>query len=183
MSIRLYRYAAMIGLLVFPGLASAQTEWMAQLNQWSVGFETGTDGPYCRLVWDSHLGSTVEFRASHTATRWLVAKDGWTIPAGTATVVTIVDGKRNHAAPATFFDGRTLQLFTKDGKTTDGPTKRLITEAFQGRPDLQLTFSGNEPAWIVPVSRVQTLYPEFVQCMARLNGPAPQVGTASDQPF
>ncbi|MBO9101610.1 MULTISPECIES: hypothetical protein [unclassified Rhizobium] len=184
MSMRLYRYAVMIASLVFPGLAAAETQWTAQLNQWSVGFDAGTDAPYCRLLWDSHLGKTVEFRASRDTTRWLVSRDGWSIPAGTKTTVTIVDGTRRIVAPAAFFDARTLQVWTKDGKTSDGPIRRLVTDAFQGRPDVQLTFSGNEPDWTVPMSRVQTLYPEFVQCMGRLSGQTPQTAeTASAQPF
>lgn len=184
MLMRQFRYAVMIGGLVFPGLAFGETQWMGQINQWSVGFEAGADGPYCRLLWDSQLGKTVEFQASRDTTRWLIAKDGWAIPAGTATVVTIVDGDRHIATPAAFFDAKTLQLWSKNGQISGGRIKQLITDAFQGRPDLQLTFAGSEPDWIVPMSRVQTLYPEFVQCMERLNSKTRQTTeTASAQPF
>lgn len=178
------RLALLMGLCLSPSLGFAETQWMGQINQWFVGFEAGTDGPYCRLLWDSQLGKTVEFRASRDTTRWLVSRDGWTIPAGKATVVTIIDGDRHVSAPAAFFDAKTLQLWIKDGQTSDGPAKRLITDAFQGRPDVQLTFAGNEPDWIVPMSRVQTLYPEFVACMARLNSKAPPpTETAAAEPF
>lgn len=184
MSMRQVRYAVVLACLLPPGLAFGETQWMGQINQWFVGFETGTDGPYCRLLWDSQLGKTVEFRASRDTTRWLVAKDGWAIPAGKTTAVTIVDGDRHFDAPAAFFDAKTLQLWVKDGQTSNGPTKRLITEAFQGRPDLQLTFAGTEPDWTVPMSRVQTLYPEFVACMARLNSKATATTeTAAAEPF
>lgn len=181
MPMRRFRYAMLAGFLAFPGLACAETQWMGQINQWSVGYESGSGTPYCRLLWDSQLGKTVEFRAARDSTQWLVSRDGWAIPAGKATVVTIVDGDRRTEAPAVFFDAKTLQLWVKDGRTKAGPTRRLVTEAFQGRPDLQLTFAGNEPDWIVPVSRVQTLYPEFVQCMQRLDGKAQQ--TAAADPF
>ena len=181
---RQFRYAILAGLLLLPRLAFAETQWMGQINQWSVGFETGAGEPYCRLRWDSQLGKAVEFQASRDLTRWLVARDGWEIPSGKTTVVTVVDGDRHVDAPAAFFDAKTLQLWVKDGQTRNGPTKRLITDAFQGRPDLQLSFAGNEPDWIVPVSRVETLYPEFVQCMQRLTGSTQQTTeTASAQPF
>lgn len=187
MPTRQFRFTVLIGLILSPSLAFGETQWMGQINQWSVGFETGAGGtgaPYCRLLWDSQLGKTVEFRASRDVTQWLVAKDGWAIPAGKTTVVTIGDGDRSVDAPAAVFDAKTLQLWIKDGQTKNGPTKRLITDAFQGRPDLQLTFAGSEPAWIVPMSRVQTLYPEFLQCMQRLNGAAPQTAQAAAiQPF
>jgi len=184
MTLRQFRSVILIGCLVFPRLAFAETQWMGQINQWAVGFESGSGEPYCRLVWDSLLGRTVEFQARRDGTRWLVARDGWAIPPGTVTTVTIVDGQRNIAAPAIYADPKTLQLWSKQGHTSDGPTKRLITEAFAGRPDVQLTFSGNEPAWTVPMSRVQTLYPEFLQCMQRLNGKSLQTAEAgSAQPF
>lgn len=185
MPMRHIRQAVLVVALLSPGLALGETQWMGQINQWSVGFEAGAGAaagePYCRLLWNSELGPTVEFRASKDATRWLIAKDGWTIPAGKTTIVTIVDSDHNTKAPAAFFDTKTLQLWTKAGKTSDGPTRQLVTDAFQGRPDLQLRFAGSEPDWSIPISRVQTLYPEFVQCMQRLRDNARQ--TASADPF
>lgn len=184
MALRQFRYIVLMGCLVLPRLALAETDWIGRINQWAVGYESGAGEPYCRLVWDSLLGKTVEFQARRDGTRWLVSKDGWAIPPGTATVVTIFDGQRSTAAPAIFADARTLQIWSKNGHTSNGPTRQLITQAFAGRPDIQLTFAGSEPAWIVPVSRVQTLYPEFIQCMDRLNGNSPQAAeTASAQPF
>src|SRR5476649_848582 len=140
MSMRQIHYAVLMGLFLSPSLAFGETQWMGQINQWSIGFEAGTDASYCRLLWDSQLGKTVEFRASRDTTRWLIARDGWAIPTGKATVVTIVDGDRHIDAPAEFFDAKTLQMWSKDGQTRDVPIKRLITDAFQGRPDVQLTF-------------------------------------------
>ena len=181
MSMHHIRQAVLVIALLSPGLAFGETQWMGQINRWSVGFEAGAGEPYCRLLWDSELGSTVEFRASKGVTQWLIAKDGWTIPAGKTTIVTIVDGDHNTKAPAAFFDTKTLQIWNKAGKTSDGPTRQLITDAFEGRPDLQLQFAGNEPDWNIPISRVRTLYPEFVRCMQRLGDKVPQ--TASADPF
>ncbi len=51
-----------------PVSAFAETEWMGGARQWSVGFANESPHPYCRLLWNSEIGKTMEFRQSATET-------------------------------------------------------------------------------------------------------------------
>lgn len=160
-----------------------ETEWMGDARQWAVGFVAKKPG-YCRLVWNSELGKTVEFRQSLDNISWLVSKDGWDIPQGTVTKVTMVGRAGSKIVAAEFFDGKTLRIVPADGKTGVAQIKTILKNSFVGTPDLELDFSGDEEKWVVPLSRLQQMYTTYVDCLNRLV-PANEVRPVSDktQPF
>ncbi len=159
------------------------TEWMGDARQWAVGF-VGQKPAYCRLRWDSELGKTVEFRQSLDNAMWLVSKDGWDIPKGTVTKVTMVGRAGSKVVPAEFFDGKTLRIVPAEGKTGTAQIKFILKNSFVGTPDMELDFSGDEEKWVVPLSRVQQMYTTYVDCLNRLV-PGATVSQVSDktQPF
>lgn len=163
--------------------AQSDTEWMGDARQWAVGF-AGHKPAYCRLVWDNELGKTVEFRQGLDSAMWLVSKDGWDIPAGTVTKVTLVGRAGTKAVSAEFFDSKTLRIVPADGKTGVAQIKTILKNSFVGTPDMELDFAGNEEKWVVPLSRLQQMYTTYVNCLNRLV-PQSQVSPVSDntQPF
>ncbi|MFC5759615.1 hypothetical protein [Rhizobium sp. GCM10022189] len=180
--------AILLAALLVPVAARSEavpgeTEWMGEARQWAVGF-VGEKPSYCRLVWDDELGKTVEFRQSLDNVMWLVSKDGWDIPAGTATKVTLVGYSGTKAVAAEAFDGKTLRILPADGKTGVAQIKKILKNSFVGTPDMELDFSGNEEKWVVPLSRLQQMYTTYVNCLNRLV-PANQARPVSDktQPF
>ncbi|MBX5184371.1 hypothetical protein HJB88_17235 [Rhizobium sp. NZLR5] len=165
-----------------PVAALGETEWMGDARQWSVGF-AGERPAYCRLLWNSELGKTVEFRQSATETFWLVTKDTWDIPAGTTTEVTLTDRSMTKVVAAEFFDKTTLRLWPPASKGSGG-LKKIIKNSFAGTPDVQLTFAGDEGDWTLPLSRVDQLYPTFAQCLKRLGaGEKAKQDSATSKPF
>ncbi|MBW9051665.1 hypothetical protein [Rhizobium mesosinicum] len=163
--------------------ASGETEWMGEARQWSVGF-VGEKPSYCRLVWNDELGKTAEFRQSLRSVMWLVSKDGWDIPKGTTTKVTLVGYSGTKAVSAEFFDSKTLRILTASDKTGVAQIKKILKNSFIGTPDMELDFAGNEGSWVVPLSRLQQMYTTYVNCLNRLV-PANQISPVSDktQPF
>ncbi|MBX5195904.1 hypothetical protein HJB82_11310 [Rhizobium sp. NZLR10] len=165
-----------------PVAALGETEWMGDARQWSVGL-AGERPAYCRLLWNSELGKTVEFRQSATETFWLVTKDTWDIPAGTTTEVTLTDRSMTKVVAAEFFDKTTLRLWPPASKGSGG-LKKIIKNSFAGTPDVQLTFAGDEGDWTLPLSRVDQLYPTFAQCLKRLGaGEKAKQDSATSKPF
>ncbi|PDV86863.1 hypothetical protein CO652_19620 [Rhizobium sp. H4] len=165
-----------------PVSAFAETEWMGGARQWSVGFANESPHPYCRLVWDSEIGKTMEFRQSATETFWLVAKTTWDIPAGTKTEVTLTDRAATKVIAADFFDKNTLRLWGPASKGSAG-LKKIIKNSFAGMPDVQITFAGDEGDWTLPLSRVEQLYPTFVLCLKRLEAGEKPKQNSETQPF
>ena len=157
-----------IGLMLSPVSALADTDWMGGASQWSVGFVDGPDKPYCRLYWDSELGKTMEFRQSLTDIVWLVAKNTWDIPEGTKTEVTITNRSNIEKVPAEFFDKNTLRLWPASDDTGTAAIKALVKRSFAGTPDLQISFAGDESDWTLPFSRVEQLYSTYIKCLNRL---------------
>lgn len=166
-----------------PVSAFAETEWMGGARQWSVGFANESPHPYCRLLWNSEIGKTMEFRQSATETFWLVTKNTWDIPAGTKTEVTLTDRDVTKVVAAEFFDKTTLRLWPMGSKGSAG-LKKIIKNSFAGTPDVQLTFAGDEGDWTLPLSRVDQLYPTFAQCLKRLEAGQPaKQDSATSKPF
>ncbi|MBB2684853.1 hypothetical protein N2597_28940 (plasmid) [Rhizobium sophoriradicis] len=166
-----------------PVSAFAETEWMGGARQWSVGFANESPHPYCRLLWNSEIGKTMEFRQSATETFWLVTKNTWDIPAGTKTEVTLTDRDVTKVVAAEFFDKTTLRLWPMGSKGSAG-LKKIIKNTFAGTPDVQLTFAGDEGDWTLPLSRVDQLYPTFSQCLKRLEAGEPaKQDSATSKPF
>jgi len=165
-----------------PVAALGETEWMGGARQWSVGFSSERPA-YCRLLWNSELGKTMEFRQTVTETFWLVTKDSWDIPAGTTTEVTLTDRSMTKVVAAEFFDKTTLRLWPPASKGSGG-LKKIIKNAFAGTPDVQLTFAGDEGDWTLPLSRVDQLYPTYRECLKRLEaGEKPKQDSATSKPF
>jgi hypothetical protein len=184
MPIKLFKTTLILGLLLASTSAHGETQWMGSVNQWSVGFDPAGDASACRLLWDSEIGKTVEFRAGLKDATWIIGSTQWNIPADVKTVVTVVDTQRQYHVPGQFFDKTHLQLWKPLDDAGAGAIRNLVTQAFGGRPDLTLSFSGGEPDWVVPISRVAPLYPNFVQCMRQLsNGTADKVAADITQPF
>ncbi|ULR42593.1 hypothetical protein [Rhizobium sp. K102] len=166
-----------------PVSAFAETEWMGGARQWSVGFANESPHPYCRLLWNSEIGKTMEFRQSATETFWLVTKNTWDIPVGTKTEVTLIDRDVTKVIAAEFFDKTTLRLWPMGSKGSAG-LKKIIKNSFAGTPDVQLTFAGDEGDWTLPLSRVDQLYPTFSQCLKRLeDGEPAKQDSATSKPF
>jgi hypothetical protein len=159
------------------------TEWMGDSRQWAVGY-VAKKPAYCRLVWDSELGKTVEFRQSLDNVLWLLSKDGWDIPKGTVTKVTMVGRAGSKAVPAEFFDGKTLRIVPSEGRTGVAQIKAILKNSFIGTPDMEIRFSGDEEKWVVPLSRAQQMYTTYVDCLNRLV-PGNTVSQVSEktQPF
>ncbi|WP_064713247.1 hypothetical protein [Rhizobium bangladeshense] len=165
-----------------PVSAFGETEWMGGARQWSVGF-VSEQPSYCRLLWDSEIGKTMEFRQSATETFWLVAKKTWDIPADTKTEVTLTDRTQTKVIAAEFFDKNTLRLWPPGSKGSAG-LKKIIKNSFSGTPDVQLTFAGDEGDWTLPLSRVDQLYPTYDECLERLEaGGKPKQDSATSKPF
>jgi hypothetical protein len=184
MPIDTFRMTLLLGLLLASTSAHGETEWMGSVNEWAVGFDAGDVAPACRLLWDSQVGNSVEFRVGLKDAAWIVGNTKWNIPSGTKTVVTVIDTRRQYHVPAQFFDKARIQLWKPQDGASSEAIRNLITQAFGGRPDLKLSFSGGEPDWIVPISRVGPLYPNFVQCLKRLsNGTAEKAEADATQPF
>jgi hypothetical protein len=158
-------------VLVMPGWAMAETEWMGSARQWSVGYVGDMPLPYCRLQWDSQTGETVEFRESMKNALWLVGKTTWTIPEHTKTQVDVVGHDNTVSVPAEFFDKNSLRLWDVPGSPNSGGIQAIVKTAFSGMPDLELDFAGDEPNWSVPTSRVVELRSTFSQCLKRLAKP------------
>lgn len=180
--------ALLLTALLIPAIARSETapggtEWMGDARQWSVGF-VGEKPSYCRLVWNDELGKTVEFRQNLDSIMWLVSKDGWEIPEGTTTKVTLVGYSGTKAVAAEFFDGKTLRILPAAEKTGVAQIKKILKNSFVGTPDMELDFAGNEGHWVVPLSRLQQMYTTYVNCLNRLV-PANQASQVSDktQPF
>lgn len=168
--------------LLHPVSALGETEWMGGARQWAVGFAS-EQAAYCRLLWDSEVGKTMEFRQSASETFWLVAKKTWDIPAGTKTEVTLTDRQMTKVVAAEFFDKNTLRLWPAGSKGSGG-LKKIIKNSFSGTPDVQLTFAGDEGDWTLPLSRVDQLYPTFAQCLKRLEaGEKAKQDSATSKPF
>lgn len=166
-----------------PVSALGETEWMGSARQWSVGFAAESPQPYCRLLWDSEVGKTMEFRQSMRETIWLVAKNTWDIPAGTTTEVTLTDRKTTKVVAAEFFDKNTLRLWGPASKGSAG-LKKIFKNSFAGTPDVQITFAGDEGDWTLPISRVEQLYPTFTACLKRLEaGEKPKPVSETSKPF
>ena len=170
--------------VLLPASARSGTEWMGGARQWSVGFVGDGPKPYCRLLWDSQLGRTVEFRQSLTDIVWLVARDAWDVPAGTRTEVAIVGRESTKTIPAEFFDRNTLRLWPATDKAATAGIKKIIRQSFSGTPDMELSFAGTEGTWTLPLSRVEQLYSTYVACLDRLPAAATaKEVTALDRPF
>ncbi len=172
----------LMAALLQPVSAFGETEWLGGARQWSVGFANESPHPYCRLLWDSEIGKTMEFRQSATETFWLVAKTTWDIPAGTKTEVTLTDRTATKVIAADFFDKNTLRLWGPASKGSAG-LKKIIKNSFAGMPDVQITFAGDEGDWTLPLSRVEQLYPTFVQCLKRLEAGEKPKQNSETQPF
>lgn len=155
---------------------------MGGARQWSVGFVDEKPQPYCRLLWDSEIGKTVEFRESKTEILWLVAKSTWSIPAGTKTKISLIGRRNTEVVPAAFFDHNTLRLLPGPEKAAATQIKMIIKQSFSGMPDLDMQFAGTEGLWTVPLSRVQELYATYDACLRRLIT-ADQTTDATGQPF
>ncbi|MDR6664290.1 hypothetical protein [Rhizobium sp. 1399] len=181
--------AILLAALLIPATAQSETargsetEWMGDARQWSVGF-VAEKPSYCRLVWNNELGKTLEFRQNLDTVMWLVSKDGWDIPEGTTTKVTLVGYSGTKAVPAEAFDSKTLRILPASEKTGVAQIKKMLKNSFIGTPDMELDFAGNEEPWIVPLSRLQQMYTTYVNCLNRLV-PANQASQVSDktQPF
>ncbi|MGO8140939.1 hypothetical protein AB9F34_33220, partial [Rhizobium leguminosarum] len=93
---------------------------------------------------------------------WLVAKNTWDIPADINTEVTLTDRTVTTVIDADFFDKNTIRLWGPASKGSAG-LKKIIKKSFAGMPDVQITFAGDECDWTLPLSRVEQLYPTFVQ--------------------
>jgi hypothetical protein len=115
---------------------------------------------------------------------WLVSKDGWDIPEGTTTKVTLVGYSGTKAVAAEAFDSKTLRILPATEKTGVAQIKKVLKNSFVGTPDMELDFAGNEEPWVVPFSRLQQMYTTYVNCLNRLV-PVNQASQVSDktQPF
>ncbi|MGG7579669.1 hypothetical protein [Rhizobium sp. Nf11,1] len=172
----------LMAAMLQPVTALGETEWMGGARQWSVGYASESP-PYCRLLWDSEIGKTVEFRQSAIETFWLVSKNSWDIPAGTTTEVTLTDRMMTKVIAAEFFDKTTLRLWPVGSKGSGG-LKKIIKNSFSGTPDVQLTFAGDEGDWTLPLSRVDQLYPTYRKCLKRLEaGGKPKQDSETSKPF
>ncbi|MDK4735954.1 hypothetical protein [Rhizobium sp. CNPSo 3490] len=172
----------LLASILQPVSAFGETEWMGGARQWSVGYASDSP-PYCRLLWESEIGKSMEFRQSATETFWLVSKNSWDIPAGTKTEVTLTDRNVTKAVAAEFFDKHTLRLWPVGSKGSGG-LKKIIKNSFSGTPDVQLTFAGDEGDWTLPLSRVDQLYPTFARCLKRLDADGkPKQDSDSSKPF
>jgi len=122
--------AILLAALLLPATArsetaQSETEWMGEARQWSVGF-VGEKPSYCRLVWNNELGKTVEFRQSLDSAMWLVSKDGWDIPEGTTTKVTLIGYSGTKAVAAEAFDSKTLRILPATEKTGVAQIKKVL---------------------------------------------------------
>jgi hypothetical protein len=173
-----------LALVLCPLSALCKTEWLGKVNQWSVGFDSDNSMPFCRLNWDSELGMTVEFRANRTEVTWLIAKDGWSIPQGTKITVRITGRSMRLKVPAVFHDAKSLQLWDSQDNQDGRQIKSLLTQAFSGMPDIELSFPGSETDWVLPLSRVAPLHSAFVDCMKRLqDGSSAKADPTATEPF
>jgi len=159
-------------LALVANTAGAETDLMGEARQWSVAFVHEKLPAYCRLSWDSALGTTVEFRESLDDIVWVVSRNGWSIPEGTTTTVSVIGQKNTISVPAEYFDPNSLRLWNVSAKKNRGGIQAVIRNALNGSPDLELDFQGDEPNLTVPLSRAWQLQSTFDACIKRLSSTA-----------
>ncbi len=186
-----------IALLTSTATAYAAEQLFFRGGQWEVALSSpdsgsGTEHAFCEArttTWAAkHLGARYELIGlDKVASSFWLHKDGWGLPAGQATQVTL----------STPLSPWTDQL---DVKVIDPDTLRADANYLDGigivsfgfgsawNPKfvspLNITFQGNEPQWTVPPSKPINLYQlksAFAECRTALVALGPQLfaGTAS----
>lgn len=145
-----------------------------------------SDGPqsYCSLLWDSETGKTVEFRESLKDASWIITNETWSLPERLATHVAIKGNSNSIDVPAAGVGAKSLRIWNlPENSNTDG-VLGIIRSALAGMADLQVSFQGNEPDWIIPTSRIYPMHATFTSCLQRLsaNGTA-KAENAETKPY
>lgn len=169
-------------LVVWQGDCRAATESMGSLSEWSVSLITDVGQPYCSLLWDSQVGETVEIRAGLKDVDLLIADTAWKLPDKQPTKI-IIHGRRNSATvSAVAADRTTLDVVRSEGNSA--LIRSIVRSAIKGTVDIELSFSGNEPDWTVPISRIFSLHDTVTACLQRLYRPVVHKDTsAPPEPF
>jgi hypothetical protein len=175
---------AVILAITTPVAASAAEDWIGSSRQWSIGYVNGSGEPYCALVWDSLTGKTVEFRESLKDASWIIRNDAWTLPDHLSTQIS-VKGKSNTVdVPAIGADGKSLRVWSLPGNANAGGVQAIIRAALAGMADINVSFQGNEPDWIIPTSRIYPMHATYAACIQRLSDKkVAKVESATTNPF
>jgi hypothetical protein len=168
-----------------PVAANATTEWMGSARQWSVGYVTEGSQNYCSLFWDSEMGKTAEFREGlKDDDSWVLSNAAWNLPENLSTQVVVKGRKSSLTMPAVGVSKTSLSLMNPGGETPTGSLQAIIRSALAGTVDLDLSFAGTEPDWVVPTSRIYPLHATFTSCLERLSDPSvDKTETGATKPF
>jgi hypothetical protein len=167
-----------------PLSAGAAQEWIGSSRQWSIGYVNDGGDPYCTLLWDSMAGKTVEFRESLKDASWIIKNDAWTLPEHLTTQIS-VKGKENTVdVPAIGADSKSLRVWSLPGNSNAGGVQAIIRAALAGMADIDVSFQGNEPDWVIPTSRIYPMHATYTACIQRLSDRrAAKVESATTNPF
>lgn len=177
-------FVAVAAAMVTPVAADAAQEWIGSSRQWSIGYVTDGGAPYCTLLWDSQTGKTVEFRESLKDASWIIKNDAWSLPEHLSTEIS-VQGKSNAlTVPAIGADAKSLRVWSLPGNLNAGGVQSIIRAALAGMADINVSFKGNEPDWVIPTSRIYPMHATYTACIQRLSGTKPvKVESATTNPF
>jgi len=142
---------------------------MGSARQWSVGYVADGSQSYCTLLWDSETGRTIEFRETLKDATWIITNEAWSMPEHLETHV-VIKGKSNSIdVPAVGGSGKSLRVWNLPGNSNTGGVQGTIRSALAGTADIQVSFQGNEPDWIIPISRFYPMHATFTSCLQRLS--------------
>ncbi|SCB38150.1 hypothetical protein [Rhizobium lusitanum] len=151
-----------------PFTANAAAVWLGSASQWSIGYVSDSSQSYCTLLWDSETGKTVEFRETLKDATWIITDEAWSLPEHLATHVAIKGRSNSIEVPAAGAGGKSLRIWNLAENSNADGVHGIIRSALAGMADLQVSFQGNEPDWIIPTSRIYPMHATFTSCLQRL---------------
>jgi hypothetical protein len=176
--------AGILLLAATPVVAGAAEEWIASSRQWSIGYVSDGTVPYCALRWDSLTGKTTEFRESLKDASWIIRNEAWTLPDHLSTHVSLTGRSNTMDVPAIGADTKSLRVWSLPGDKNAGGVQGIIRAAMAGMSDINVTFQGNEPDWVIPTSRIYPMHATYTACLERLHkAKAVKVESATTNPF
>ncbi len=167
-----------------PLVANSTEEWIGSSRQWSIGYVHNGGEPYCALVWDSMTGKTVEFRESLKDASWIIKNDAWSLPEHLSTQVSVTGKSNSVEVPAIGADSKSLRVWSLPGNSNAGGVQGIIRAALSGMADINVSFQGNEPDWVIPTSRIYPMHTTYAGCIERLSNKQPvKIESATTNPF
>jgi hypothetical protein len=164
-------------LLVGASSAHAEMKVVSRAGVWTVSAGTADIGrPMCSMTTTSGIRS-VYVKWMLTGFFVHLGKDNWKVPAGVEMPLSLrfdQDAPFKGTAKGHFRRPKLIEL------NIDAADTRRFIDEFGGGDRMTVTFSGNEPEWVLRMDGSDTVATKFAECIAAVNK---KYGGRATQPF